>query len=300
MSCVTDSAYISAATKQGHAIVTQATVDAAIQVAIALWQRNSSTSISNMQKNISEQQVVLAEAVQAHAVIFWAEEADLVNDAFGVSKVVTGYTALSSGWAALVDEAEAEGRALWLDVSRQLCLPPDRCQDARWQRNEQLLRADMLSYASRQDEARTETLNDRRYARQLAVLGMGQGKVADLVTYQNIGLYSGLSAASMLESGINSAMQLYGYQSSRTGPPTGWAQGIKQTWTAAPNFRSTVTMPATDAQRATVTVLPPVPTRAAPTTKANEIQAGFDIVEHPTFTLPNNFDEARRLDGGIY
>ena len=50
MSCVTDMAYVSAATQQGKAIVTQAIVDAAIQVAVALWQRNSSTSISNMQK----------------------------------------------------------------------------------------------------------------------------------------------------------------------------------------------------------------------------------------------------------
>jgi hypothetical protein len=286
MSCVTNAGYETAAGSQASAIVSQAVIDAAIQVGVALWQRNSSKSISNMQRDIADQQMKLAEEVAAHAQIFWAEEAELVNDAFGIAKVTTNYVGLAGAWAGLVDEAEGTGRALWLDVSRQLCLPPDRCQDARWQRNEQLLRSDMLSYAARQDEARTQTLNDLRYERQLAVLAMGRGKVASLTSYQSVGLYSGMQAAGMLESGINSAMQLFGYQRSRTEPPTGWAQGIRQTWEgAAPPPQKREVLPPV----APIEPLPPIRTHVETT----QVQGGKDTEIEDAFREL----EAQRLEG---
>lgn len=282
MSCVTDAAYTEAASDQAQAIINQALADSAIQVGIALWQRNSSKSIANMQRDIANQQMILAEQVQAHAQIFWPEETELVNDAFAIAKVETQYVGLAGGWGALVDDAEATGRAIWLDVSRQLCYAPSRCDDARWQRNEQVLRADMVSYASRQDEARTEVLNDLRYEKQLAVLGLGRGKVASLVSYQGVGLFSGIQASQLIEGSVNSALKAYGYYPARdAAPTTGWAQGIRQTWARAPEPVVTRGLGA-DAPAATVTPLPPIPSApspapVAPTSKLNEIEQGFNI-----------------------
>ena len=73
MACISNDAYVKAAQKQADALKRQAKVDVAIQLGVALWQRNASKSISNMQNELADQQTKLAEEVQAHAESFWAE-----------------------------------------------------------------------------------------------------------------------------------------------------------------------------------------------------------------------------------
>ena len=228
--CVTDIAYATAGTQQAVSISVQGAVDIAIQVALALWQRNASKSINNMQIGMADLQMRMAEEVQAHAVQYYPAEAALVSDAFGEAKAVTTYNGLAGEWGTLLSESMEAGRQTWLEVLDDACLAPDLCEDARWQRNGQLAQADILSYAARQDESRTQILNDRRYARQLAALGLSTGQLADAISYQKIGNFSGQVASDMLIGTVNSALQAYGYYPMRDPPVAGWGAGIAQSW----------------------------------------------------------------------
>lgn len=214
-SCVSDIGYTGAGLLQSKSIVVKATVDSAIQVAIALWERNSSESIANMQDELADRQTKLAENIHEHAKQFWPAEAALVADVFGVGKVTTQYHGLANGWAAMADVEISAGRADWQRQMAERCTAVSQCDDARWQRNGQVVRADLMSYAARQDENRTQIINDRRYARQYAVLGLGKGQLRDLLSYQAIGNSIGTNASEMLISTVNSALTTYGFYSNR-------------------------------------------------------------------------------------
>lgn len=231
--CVTDAAYITAATAQAAAIKTRGATDIAIQVGIALWQRNASQSISNMQTDLANQQVELAEAVQAHAIKFWPAEADLVNDVFSEAKITAPYAALGLAWGGTLIDTMAQARLVWIDDARRNCYSPTRCDDARWQRNTMSAQVDLASYGYRQAEAREQIGNDRRYARQLAVLGLGRGGANTLVSWQSVSQAAGLSASSILEGTVNSAMTTYGYYSTRTERPLPWGAAIRDSWSSA-------------------------------------------------------------------
>jgi hypothetical protein len=220
--CVTDPAYVIAAAAKAKAILVQGATDVAIQVGIALWQRNASKSINNMQTDLADQQMKLAERVHAHAILFWPEEAELISDVFGEARAEAVY-GLGIGWGTIAADALAQARLVWLETSRQECFTPDRCDDARWQRNAAMNEADTRTYGFRQAEARKEILNDRRYARQLAALGLGRGLANTLVSYQGVSQYSGLSASGILEGGINSALRVFGFERYRNTEGDGWA-----------------------------------------------------------------------------
>lgn len=214
-SCVSDFGYTAAGILHAKSIVVKATVDSAIQIAIALWERNSSQSIANMQDELADRQTKLAEEVFAHAKLFWPAEATLVNQVFSEGKAVTEYHTLADGWGQMADVETDVGRTNWIAQMAARCTPASQCEDARWQRNAQLVRADLMSYAARQDEARTQILNDRRYARQYAVLALGKGQLRDLMTYQSVGNSIGTNASEMLMATVNSALTTYGYYSNR-------------------------------------------------------------------------------------
>ena len=233
MGCISNSAYRSAAGNQASAIVEQAYVDTAIQVALALWQRNTSRDIANMQNEIADRQMRLAEAIQEHAEKFWPHEKALVDDAFGEQTVEPQYTATGLAWKELAVEALADGRADWLATARQQCMPPDRCEDARFHRSAQLACADMLSFAARTEEARAQEINDRRYERQYKVLNIGSGLLSTVVGFQASSLRAGGAASRMLGSAINSALDEFSYRRSRNNPGE-WGQGavIREVWGA--------------------------------------------------------------------
>lgn len=228
--CITNEAYETAAREQRKAIITQASIDAAIQIVVALWQRKSSSSIANMQQEIADQQIALAEEVEAHAEIFWPEEKELVDDTFGQARVTTNYTSMMAEFGGLAQSSLQDGRQQWITRMRAMCMAPSRCEDARWQRNAALLNSDLQNYAARQDESRTQILNDRRYARQYAVLGMGRGSLQEFLSYQRIGGAIATNAGNMLVATVNSALQAYGYFQTRR-EPVGWGSAIRDQWT---------------------------------------------------------------------
>jgi hypothetical protein len=84
-----------------------------------------------------------------------------------------------------------------------------------------------MSYAARQDEARTQILNDRRYARQYAILGLGKGQLRDLLSYQAIGNSIGTNASEMLISTVNSALTTYGFYSNKIDVQR-WGSGTRE------------------------------------------------------------------------
>jgi len=226
-SCVSDFGYSAAGLLQAKSIIVKATVDSAIQVAIALWERNSSQSIANMQNELADRQTVLAEKIHLHAKEFWPAEKAFVDDMFGEGKAVTQYNGLASGWAAFVDVESAAGRANWIDQANARCTPVSPCEDARWQRNTQMARTDIMSYAARQDEARTQILNDRRYARQYAALALGKGQLRGLLSYQSIGNSIGTNASKMLISTVSSALTTYDFYSNRIDVQR-WGNGARE------------------------------------------------------------------------
>lgn len=229
MACITNTEYVAAAKKQAEALLWQAKVDTAIQVGIALWQRNSSKSIANMQNEIADRQLKLAEEIEAHAELYWPEEKELVDDIFGMGKTTTGYVSLAGSFGGMAENSMQQGRKQWIDTMRTRCMAPTPCEDARWQRNAQLARADLIAYAARQDESRTQVLNDRRYAYQYAALQMGRGQLRDLISYQSISGASGAQAASLLTGTVNSALTMFGYYRSEYSH-SGWGSGIRDTW----------------------------------------------------------------------
>lgn len=238
--CIGDSAYITAAKEQAAAIRRRGTVDTAIQVGVALWQRNASESISNMQNDLANQQMQLAEEIHAHAILFWPEETELVNDVFSEAKVTADYNGLPLVFGTLADETSDQARTVWIDTMRTMCMSPSRCEDARWQRNSIATEVDFVSYGARQEETREQLLNDRRYARQLATIGLGRNMVGTLVSYQSVGAYSGLSAASILEQGIGSALSMYGYERQLRDRAEAWGDDIRDTWTQPARMPGTV------------------------------------------------------------
>lgn len=211
MGCVSNSDYMSAARVQASAIRSQAVADAAIQIGLALWQRNTSRDIMNMQNEIADEQMKLAEATQAHAETFWPAEKALVDEAFNETKAVATYTALAGEWGGLTEHTMDAGREDWIGTMRRACMAPTRCEDARFQRSAQLARADAISFAARQEEARTQAINDRRYERRYSVLGMGRGRLATVKGFQQVSLQAGGGASGALFNTINGALGLYGY-----------------------------------------------------------------------------------------
>lgn len=233
MACITNEDYVEAAKKQASAIKTAAYVDTAIQAAFALWQRNSSLSIANMQNEIAKRNIKLAEAVHAHAKKFWPFEKAIVDDAFAENKATPQYGALSATWGSIMDDTLRRGRTDWLAEMRQRCLAPTKCEAARWDRVAQQAKADIISFADRQAESRAETLNDLRFARQLAALALGKGILNTVQSYQELSGTIGLNAGRMLEGSINSGLQALGYYTTRT-QFDGWGQGAQQTLTRMP------------------------------------------------------------------
>lgn len=208
---ITNEAYIAAARMQARTICTLGAVDIAISIAMALWQRNASKDINDMQKDVSNEQMELAEKLHAHAKKFWTEEKDLVDDAFGEARTVTDYQGLSTGWHAVVSESLDQGREDWITEMQEMCFEPEVCEDMRWQRLTRLAEADTLSFAARQAEGRAQVLRDRRYERQYKALAMGKGILQSVVGYQSAASAVAQNAGGIINGTINSIANEVGY-----------------------------------------------------------------------------------------
>ena len=194
--------YTQAATEQASAIRQQWMVDIGVQLALATWNRNSSNSVTNLQHSIADRQIRMSEEILEHAKKFWPYEEDFVTDAFNNPKVNPQYCATSMAWGGKMDDDMGEARSDYIDVMEEMCQPVGRCMDARWQRNAALRSADVRNYALRQEENRAQALNDQRYSWMYSALALGQGKLQDVLNFQDLAGIYGANAASIMTRGM--------------------------------------------------------------------------------------------------
>lgn len=208
---VKDSAYIQAAKDQADAMMQQAVIETAIMTALALWKRNSGSSIANMQQEIADRQTKLAERVHNHAKNFWPYEQAFVDDAFGIGKASAQYDAMALSWSDISDKAHQAYKTKMQEALSDRCINLTSCESANWSRTRQSDRSNVMSFADRQAEGRMDALNDQRYARQYAALGLGRGYLSSLVGYQRVAGAAGGNARDLLLASINNGIEAYGY-----------------------------------------------------------------------------------------
>lgn len=194
--------YTKAAEEQAKAIRTQWMVDIGVQLALATWSRYSSNMVTGLQHATADRQIKMSEEILDHAKKFWPKEADFVNDAFSNPKTDPQYCATSLAWGGKMDADMGEARADYIDVMSDMCQPVSRCMDARWNRMAAVRSADVRNYALRQEENRAQALNDQRYSWQYSALALGQGKLQDVLNFQDLAGISGANAAGMLTKGM--------------------------------------------------------------------------------------------------
>lgn len=199
---VTCEGYVAAAKEQAKAISDQWKVDVGIQAALALWDRKSSAAITGLQHKLADQQTKMAEELHEHAKKFIPYEIRFVQEAMVHPKYKAQYEATSEAWGGKMDEDLDEARNDFNNIMADLCLPINRCMDARWQREAGLRSADMRNYALRQEENRAQALNDQRYSWQYSALGLGRGKLVGIHTYASLAGAIGQNAAQFLMSGL--------------------------------------------------------------------------------------------------
>jgi hypothetical protein len=232
-----DAGYIGAAAETALQVVATTLIDIAIQEYVAKEQRRARKTIADMVDEMSARQMALAESIAGQASAFYPAEAAFVADAFGEAKHYSNWGAAAAGWKNFATEANAAGREAWLKESRAMCMPPTRCDDARWSNMTAKTVVDTQNFALRKEEARTDALNDRRYARQYNAVKLGQGRVGSGASYAVVAGGIATSLSQTLGNMVNSVAPLVGYLSSRV-KDIGW---------------TTDTQPAADVTRATNT-----------------------------------------------
>lgn len=216
--CITNSAYIDAATTQASAITTNATWDVGIQVAAMIAQSSLSGRINDYQMDIANQQAQLAERVLAHAKEFWPHELDMIEDAFGEAKHTTDYAGVPNQWANIMQDTLNRSNDMWRMEAEALCRRATSCDEYRWRRFAQMNIVDVGTFGARVAEARVDILNDRRYSRQYAALALGKGIIAEVSTYQALAGATRLSNGQIIAESINSGMAAVGFYMSREKP----------------------------------------------------------------------------------
>lgn len=218
--CISGAAYVEAATDQANAIRTQAMIEAALNIAIALWQRNSSKSIANMQESIAKRNIRLAREAFEHAKKFWDCQKSIVNWAFGENKLQPDPFPRYSQYMNIGFREFFDGLEHWDEDVDRHCLPQNNdCEMTRWYCHEAAFVADLSSFAARQEEAQAQSLNDRRYSRQYSVLSLGKGFMNNVASFSQIHGVAGLSAGALLNGAINSGLQAVGYHLNRERVP---------------------------------------------------------------------------------
>lgn len=231
--CVTNDGYIAAAQKQADAIMVQAQVDVAIQVAMALWQRNTSSDVASMQEEIAKRHMVLAEAIQDHTEQFWPQEERLVNDA--MDEATPSYS--PQGFA-----VEATNNTLQLIPASESfasgqttdqCIVFDEPYAVRIASHLRREATDMSSHWGREAVHINDTVGDRRFARQYQVLSMGRELIGDVISYNSAGGGAGVMAGGMLEGTLQGFADAVQYDGAARGPGQ-WGAAIREALTGPP------------------------------------------------------------------
>ena len=213
IACIEDAQYVAAATAQAASITNEAYVWAAIQLALMVAQRTVNTAISDMQEELADRRMKLAEEILEHAKKTWVKEKAFVDEMMAEAKAVTGYGITQS----MLNEMDrVEGIAIE-GVDQRLArfgLEVGACDDARTRRGLATARADLVSHTMRSEEARTEMLNARRYSRQVAAVALGRGTLQNAMSMGGLGNAGDAVRGSLIRT-INSGMSLWGYSANR-------------------------------------------------------------------------------------
>jgi hypothetical protein len=277
--CIDDAAYKTAATEQAQAIVKEATVWAAIQVAIIAMQRTSRSAISDMQEELASRRVALAEELLDHAQQTWAKEAAFVAEAMGEPVHTPLYTMIPI-MQSETDRTEGLAFEAVDGCLASMGLSAGPCDDARMQRGMATIRTDLISHSMRAAEGRAIQLNDRRFSRQLAAVALGRGKLQTSLTLGQLGERGKEMVRNSIMRTINSGMELWGYASNR------WSHGGNYITGAngAPRVVPGATSP-------TVNV-----SVAMPSDYQYDPGGGYDPADNIVVS-PNNTDNANLTDG---
>lgn len=217
MNCIDGGAYVAQAAAQAKSIIDEARVWALIQVAMMAAQRSSASGIADIQAELNTRRVRLAEELLAHAKKAWVEKKRFVDDAMS-----EGYHQPVYGTAvAMVAEGglrEDNAKEMTEKALARLGVTQTPCDESRIGRGMAVARTDLVSHLMRSAEARAVALNDRRWSRQLAAVGMGRGVLQNALSMGALA-DNGQTVRDSLVRTFNSGMALWGYSANR------WSHG---------------------------------------------------------------------------
>jgi hypothetical protein len=218
--CISGPAYIKAASDQAFGVVAEAAAWAAVYSGLSLWRRFSADSAASIQQDLSSRKVALAEAALAHAQLTWEKESAFVTETMGTASFDPSYSSVPAV-GGIVD-SEARNVMSELDkIALKTGLPLSDTDDIRTARALATARTDLTSHTMRAAEARAIQLNDRRYSRQYAVLGLGKGVLRNAYSMGQLG--GGQEVVSnAIGYAIDSGFALWGYASNRVERGPGW------------------------------------------------------------------------------
>jgi hypothetical protein len=219
--CVDDVGYVTGAAAQSAAVVAEAAQWAAIYSAMMLWQRRTNSKIADIRAELAARRVTLAEEALVHAQLTWDKERAFVNETMDTAKATPLYSpvyAVANAVEKVWESTDAEFDRL----SNKVGLSVGQCEDNRTAWGMALAKADLMANTMRSAEARAIHLNDRRASRQLAVLGLGRGKLTTAMSMGALGQTGRTAVRDMLVNTINSGLSMWGYEDSRWRRPVGW------------------------------------------------------------------------------
>jgi hypothetical protein len=161
--------------------------------------------------------MVLAEEMLAHAKLTWTKEKEFVDEMLAAPVNTPQY---AQAQVMLNETDRVEGIAINGTDERlaRFGITVGDCDDARSRRGMATARTDLVSHTMRSAEARSITLNDRRYSRQVAAIALGRGTLQTAASMGQLSAGAGVVRDSLIRT-INSGMSLWGYSANR------WSHG---------------------------------------------------------------------------
>jgi len=212
--CVEDAGYVGGAALQSTAIVHDATMWAATQAAMMLWQRHTNSKIADIRRDLADRRMRMAEAVSSHAQIAWLQERAMVNDAMSTVKAVPLYTKTALA-ADAIERSWLQTDAEFDRMSEKLGLAVTPEDDLRTSRGMAVALTDIMANVMRAEEARALMLNDRRFSRQLSALALGHNKLTPAVKIGEMSEIGANAVRNAFTGAVNMGMSVWGYEENR-------------------------------------------------------------------------------------
>lgn len=209
--CIDGASYNAVAGAQASATKKAIGIDAAIEVAMMLWQSKVRKDIISDQNDLADRQQKLADEVREHQEEFWPYEDEYLTEWFSTTENDPDHTAMPSQWNKIAKKSLTQGREDWLNEMHRRCLSPTRCEDSRWRREDRRNRADIGSFAHRHSEARADALNDSRFSKQYTALGLSKGLMNEILGYEAAMGQARMQADEMMAASVNSIASAVGY-----------------------------------------------------------------------------------------